>query len=157
MPLQTNLIERCTVSRRVSLLRRAAEVKHSCCTDLFFRGGISSILLHGRFHYWIYVYASSRKFCWRTIHHAIPTAAFRSDKWHSAPSPECPDCHAPREDLPLHIFHCPVKRDAWTQILYEYTSKVGWPDQELENPLKPSCPAFRPSSKNDIWSKPTVP
>jgi len=34
-PLQTTFKQRCTVSRRVSLLIRAAEVKHSCCTDLF--------------------------------------------------------------------------------------------------------------------------
>ena len=89
------------------------------------------------------IHASSRNFWWRTIHHAIPTAAFRFDKWRSAPSPECPDCHAPREDLPHYIFLCPTKRDAWTRILYEYTSKLDWSDQELQNLLKPSCPGLQ--------------
>jgi hypothetical protein len=89
------------------------------------------------------IHASSRNFWWRTIHHAIPTAAFRFYKWHTAPSPECPDCHAPQEDLSHYIFLCPAKRDAWTQILYEYTDKVDWSDQELGNLLKPSCPGLQ--------------
>lgn len=91
------------------------------------------------------IHASSRNFWWRSIHHAIPTAAFRFYKWHTAPSPECPNCHTPQEDLSHYIFLCPAKRakrDAWTQILHEYTHKVDWSDQELENLLKPSCPGL---------------
>ena len=89
------------------------------------------------------IHASSRNFWWRSIHHAIPCAAFRFDKWHTTPTPECPDCHAPQEDLPHYIFLCPTKRDAWTRILYEYTSKLDWSDQDLENLLKPSCPGLQ--------------
>jgi Reverse transcriptase (RNA-dependent DNA polymerase)/zinc-binding in reverse transcriptase/Endonuclease/Exonuclease/phosphatase family len=89
------------------------------------------------------IQASSRNLWWRTIHHAIPTAAFRFEKWHTAPSPECPVCHAPQEDLYHYIFHCPTKREAWTDLLHNYTDKVDWTDLELENLLKPSCPVLQ--------------
>jgi hypothetical protein len=89
------------------------------------------------------IHASSRNLWWRTIHRVIPTAAFRFDKWHTAPSPECPDCHAPREDLPHFIFLCPAKREAWTDLLFDYTDKLDWTDQELEDLLKPSCPGLQ--------------
>jgi len=77
------------------------------------------------------------------IHHAIPAAAFRFYKWHTTPSPECPDCHASQEDLSHYIFLCPAKKDACIQLLYKYTNKVDWLDQELENLLKPSRPDFQ--------------
>jgi hypothetical protein len=38
---------------------------------------------------------------------------------------------------------CPVKRDAWTQTLHEYTDKFDWSDQELENLLEPNAPGLQ--------------
>jgi len=98
---------------------------------------------HWRAFWKVNIHASSRNLWWWTIHQAILTATFRFDKWHTAPSPECPDCHAPREDLPHYIFLCPAKREAWTDLLFDYTDKLDWSDQELEDPLKPSCPGLK--------------
>ena len=98
---------------------------------------------HWRAFWKVNIHASSRNLWWCTIHRAIPTATFSFDKWHTAPSPECPDCHAPRDNLPHYIFLCPTKRDAWTDLLFDYTDKLDWSDQELEDLLKPSCPGLK--------------
>lgn len=100
------------------------------------------------------IHASSRNFWWRSIHHAISTAAFSFYKWHTAPSPESLDCHDPQEELSHYIFLCPAKRVAWTQILHEYTDKVDWSDQELEN-FKLSCPGLQILIQKRYPIKPT--
>ena len=42
-----------------------------------------------------------------------------------------------------YIFLCPAKREAWTDLLFDYTDKPDWTDQELEDLLKPSSPGLK--------------
>ena len=37
----------------------------------------------------------------------------------------------------------PAKRETWTDLLFDYTDKLDWSDQELEDLLKPSCPGLK--------------
>lgn len=51
------------------------------------QGRVAAKKSHWRAFWKANIHASSRNFWWRTIHRAIPTAAFRFDKWHTALSP----------------------------------------------------------------------
>ena len=85
------------------------------------------------------IHPSARNLWWRFLHHALPCAVVRCERWKTEDTPACPDCKAPKEDFLHYMVLCPKKRKAWEDLLAHYTDRISWSDQELEQLLRPDC------------------
>jgi hypothetical protein len=72
----------------------------------------------------------------RAVQGKIATGALRTRIWRQKQqSPACPICQHPNENQNHFFFLCPIKREVWIAVLFKYTCKIFWTDDELCSPL----------------------
>lgn len=90
---------------------------------------------------------NARTIWWRAIQGKIPTGVLKNRIWSRAnedpTSPSCAICHHAQEDLAHFLFLCPSKKDIWTMILAQYSTKTQWSDAELSSLIDLDCNLVR--------------
>ncbi|KAF9954157.1 hypothetical protein BGZ72_004807, partial [Mortierella alpina] len=92
----------------------------------------------------------ARNTWWRYKRDWLPCGSLRQYIWNQEPACQMEGCTAQDETKNHYIFQCGAKYRAWQDILQKHTTKINWPDNDLNALLSFGRPRFTIRPEHNI-------